>query len=70
MASTISHTRGNVTLIREGAGPNTQWEFVVEGQTSDARQQLVVNSASDLADLKAVIGQVEQAARVLNLDPE
>ena len=66
--SSIKHTKGDVTLERSGAGPNTQSNFTVEGQTSDARQSLVINSPKVIEDLKAIIGQVEQAAKVLGQD--
>lgn len=63
--TSIVHSRGDVTLMRKGAGPNTQWTFTVEGQTSTPRQEFIINSAQVLADLKAIIGQVEHAAKVL-----
>lgn len=64
--STIKHRRGDVSLERSGTGANTQWTFVVEGQTSDAQQKLVLNNLKAVEDLKGLIGQVEHAAKVLN----
>jgi len=66
--TTITHTRGNVTLTRGGSGANTQWKFIVDGQTSDAQQTLIINSPKDINDLKSIIGQVEHASKVLALD--
>lgn len=64
----ISHTRGDVTLTRTGTGNIVQWAIVVEGPTSDATQGIVINSPQVIEDLKALIGQVEHAAKVLGDD--
>lgn len=63
--STIAHTRGKVNLERNGAGPNTQWKLSVAGQTSTPFQELIINDPAVLRDVKDIIGQVEQAAKVL-----
>lgn len=67
--STIAHTRGKVNLERNGAGSNTQWKLSVAGQVSGASfQVMIINDPEVLQDLKAIIGQVEQAAKVLGME--
>ncbi|ASZ74591.1 hypothetical protein KHO57_gp016 [Mycobacterium phage Phabba] len=64
--SEITHSRDKVRLTRRGEGPNTQWEFAVADQISGLPQQLIINELAVLEDLKALIGQVEHAAKVLH----
>ncbi len=67
----IKHTRGKVTLERTGdGGPKTEWKFEVAGQAAVPgvpTQTLIISDATTVNDLKAVIGQVEHAAKTLGV---